>query len=373
KQEASGGIEACASKRSDRQCRPESNHHEEASMNTIYYIGLDIHKKTIAYCIKKVDGTVADHGTVAAERKALSRWLSELPGVWYGAMEATMFTGWVYDFLKPHAQELKVAHPEMLKAITAAKKKNDRADAEKISDLLRVDLLPQCYMAPQELRELRRVLRYRNHVVRLATTVKNKMSGLLMEVGAEYSKKRLHGRSYFANLLETVEAVPSSVKELLKFSRAELEIFTTVQKKLLLALRENSLIRERVQRLMTIPGVGEVTALTWALEIGDPSRFTARQAISYCGLCSAQKESAGKETRGPISKKRNKHLQTILIEAAKLAPHWNPQLAELHARELTRGNRNRATLAVARKLVTYLLTIDKTGEDFVMQRTLAAA
>jgi transposase len=228
-------------------------------------------------------------------------------------------------------------------------------------------------MAPQELRELRRVLRYRNHVVNMATTVKNKMSGLLMEVGAEYSKKRLHGRSYFANLLETVEDVPPSVKELLKFSRAGLEIFTVVQKKLVAVLRENSLIRERVQKLMTIPGVGEVTALTWALEVGDPSRFSTRQAISYCGLCSAQKESGGKETRGPISKKRNKHLQTILIEAAKLAPHWNPHLAEIHARELTKGNRNRATLAVARKLVTYLLTIDKTGEDFVMRCELAAA
>jgi transposase len=152
-------------------------------MNGIYYIGLDIHKKTIAYCIKGIDGVTVNQGTVAAERKALTRWLSELPGPWYGAMEATIFTGWVYDFLKPHALEVKVAHPEMLKAITAAKKKNDRADAEKIADLLRVDLLPECYMAPVELRELRRVLRYRNMVVRTAVKMKNKMSGLLMEVG----------------------------------------------------------------------------------------------------------------------------------------------------------------------------------------------
>ena len=129
----------------------------------------------------------------------------------------------------------------------------------------------------------------------------------------------MHGRKYFGNLLETVEDVPPSVKELLKLSRAGLEMFTAVQKKLLTALRENKLIRERVQRLMTIPGVGEVTALTWVLEIGDPHRFSVRQAISYCGLCSAQKESGGKEVRGPISKKRNKHLQTVLIEAE--TPH----------------------------------------------------
>ena len=342
-------------------------------MEELYYIGLDLHKKIIVYCIKTVSGVTVSQGTVAATRSALLKWIESISNPWVAAMEATLFTGWVYDFLKPHAKELVVAHPAMLKAITAAKKKNDRADAEKICDLLRVDLLPLCYMAPAEMRELRRVLRYRNFIVRMATTVKNKMSGLLMEVGAEYSKKRLHGRTYFRDLLETVEDVPSSVKELLKLSRAGLEMFAAVQKKLLAALRENELIRERVRRLMTIPGIGEVTALTWVLEIGDPHRFSARQATSYCGLCSAQRESAGKETRGPISKKRNKHLQSILIEAAKLAPNWNPQLAVVHERELKKGNRNRATLAVARKLVTYMLAVDKTGIDFVLAHEADAA
>ena len=335
-------------------------------MEELYYIGLDLHKKIIAYCIKTASGAIYSRGTIVATRSALLKWVENLPKPWVAAMEATLFTGWVYDFLKPYAKELKVAYPAMLKAITAAKKKNDRADAEKICDLLRVDLLPLCYMAPEEMRELRRVLRYRHFIVRMATNVKNKMSGLLMEVGAEYSKKRLHGRTYFMNLLETVEDVPFSVKELLKLSRTGLEMFAAVQKKLLAALQENELIRERVRRLMTIPGVGEVTALTWVLEIGDPARFSVRQAISYSGLCSAQKESAGKETRGPISKKRNKHLQTVLIEAAKLAPHWNQRLAQIHERELAKGNRNRATLAVARKLVTYLLTVDKTETDFVI-------
>ena len=334
-------------------------------MDTIYYIGLDIHKKTIAYCVKRSDGVLIRQGVILAERKALQEWISGLPGNWIGAMEATMFTGWVYDFLKPHALELKVAHPEMLKAITAAKKKNDRADAEKIADLLRVNLLPECYMAPVQLRELRRILRYRNMVVHTAVRMKNKISGLLMEVGATYDKRRIHGKSYFNSLLERVEDVPTSVKELLALSRSNLELFTAVQKKLLKTLRDNNLIRQRVERLMSIQGVGEVLALTWVLEIGEASRFSSsRQAISYCGLCSAQHESAGKQYRGPISKKRNKHLQTMLIEAAKLAPRWNDQLAMLHAKKLARGNRNRATLAVARKLVKYLLAVDRRNSDF---------
>lgn len=334
-------------------------------MNAFYYIGLDIHKKVIAYCIKALDGRLIGQGKIEADRKSLGEWLDGLPGPWVGAMEATIFTGWIYDFLKPHAVDLKVAHPEMLKAITAAKKKNDRADAEMIADLLRVNLLPECHMLSEEIRELRRILRYRNHVVRTAVKMQNKMSGLLMEVGASYSKKRLHGKEYFNELLERVEEIPPSVKDLLKLSRSSFEMFRAVQKRLVETLRKNSLIRDRVARLMTIRGVGEVTALTWVLEIGDPQRFgSIRKAISYCGLCSAQKESAGKEQRGPISKKRNKHLQTMLIEAAKLAPYWNPQLALVYERELKKGNRNRATLAVARRLVAYMLAVEKKQADF---------
>jgi transposase len=335
-------------------------------MERLYYIGLDIHKKTISHCVKKVDGTIVQQGKIAADRKTLFQWMKGLPGPWLGAMEATLFTGWVYDFLKPHAVDLKVAHPAMLKAITAAKKKNDRADAEKIADLLRVNLLPECHMLSEEHRELRRILRYRNMIVRTATKMKNKMSGLLMEVGATYSKEKLHRRKYFNTLLERVEDVPTSVKDMLKLSRSSLEMFEAVQKKLVHTLREDKLINGRVTRLMSIKGIGEVTALTWVLETGDSSRFHgSRQAISYCGLCSAQRESAGKEQRGSISKKRNKHLQTMLIEAAKLAPRWNPQLAALHEKELKKGNRNRATLAVARKLVEYMLAVERQQKDFV--------
>lgn len=341
-------------------------------MNTLYYIGLDIHKKSVTYCVKRVDGIIVQQGSVAAERKALRRWLEGLPGPWIGAMEATLFTGWVYDFLKPYAVSLKVAHPEMLKAITTAKKKNDRIDAEKICDLLRVDLLPECYMAPAELRELRRVLRYRNLLVRTAVTMKNKISGLLMEVGATYNKRRLHGKSYFTDLLERVEDVPESVLSLLRMSRGSLELFQAGQKRLIRALKEHDRIRERVQLLMSIPGVGEVLALTWVLEIGEASRFqSARQAISYCGLCSAQRESAGKEQHGPISKKRNKHLQAILVEAAKLVPIRNDTLKAVHDQELAKGNPNRATLAVARKLVEFLLAVDRRGTEFEVKKRAA--
>jgi transposase len=252
-----------------------------------------------------------------------------------------------------------------MKAISAGKKKSDRIDARTIADLVRCNLLPACHVAAPRIRELRRLLRYRSLVVSEAVRMKNKMAGLLMETGAEYVKTKLHGKKYFANLLEELEEVPESVIDLLRLSRGALEMFESTQRRLVRELRADAELRERVERLMTIPAVGEITALTWALEVGDPFRFrSAGEAMSYCGLTAALKSSAGKQQRGPISKQRNHWLQTTLIEAAKLAPRWNEQLAALHARELQRGNRNRATLAVARKLVAYLLAVDKSGQAF---------
>jgi transposase len=221
-------------------------------------------------------------------------------------------------------------------------------------------------MASPLVRELRRVLRYRNFLVRQAVAMKNKTTGLLMEVGAQYDSSRIHRQGYFHDLLDTLEEIPPSVHDLLRTTRCGLEMFQAAQKQLLDALKRHAHIHERVQRLMTIGGVGEITALTWALEIDDPARFSnVKKLYSYCGLCSGRNESAGKNKRAPLSKQRNAHLQTILIQAAKLAPRWNAQLAQVHARALERGyNRNRATCAVARKLAAYLMAIDKSGREY---------
>lgn len=340
-------------------------------MNSIDSIGFDIHKKTISFCVKAQDGQILDEGTITARRYDLEAWAKRRARPWVGAMEATLFTGWIYDYLKPLAQELKVAHPPMLKAITASKKKNDKVDARKIADLLRCNLLPECYMAPSPVRAMRRVLRYRNLVVRQATRMKNRIAGLLMETGTPYNKQRLHGKAYFIELLGSLQEMPDAVVELLQLSRGQLELFNSIQKRLLKELQQRPELSQRVERLQTIPSVGEILALTWALEIGEVSRFSAiGEACSYCGLTSAERNSAGVEKRGPISKQRNKHLQTILIEAAKLAPRFNPQLAAVHQRELQRGNRNRATLAVARKLVAYLMAVDKSGKPFQLRASV---
>ena len=168
-------------------------------MQNMYYIGLDVHKRTISYCVKDGSGTIHAEGAIAATRFDLDHWMKTLPQPWTAAMEATVFTGWIYDHLQPHAAALKVAHPLMLRAIAAAKKKNDRIDASKICDCLRCDFLPECYMASTAIRERRRTLRYRNLLVRQMVQMKNKIGMLLMEAGVSYNKQRCTRPAISAN------------------------------------------------------------------------------------------------------------------------------------------------------------------------------
>jgi hypothetical protein len=108
----------------------------------MYYIGLDVHKKTISYCVKDAAGKIHQEGKIGSTRRELDAWIKTLPQPRMIAMEATIFTGWIYDHLLPHAEKVKVAHPLMLRAIAAAKRKNDKIDASKIADCLRCDFLP---------------------------------------------------------------------------------------------------------------------------------------------------------------------------------------------------------------------------------------
>jgi transposase len=331
----------------------------------MYYIGLDVHKRTMSYCVKDGSGKIHAEGTIPATRFDLDRWMRTVPQPWMAAMEATVFTGWIYDHLLPHTAALKVAHPLMLRAIAAAKKKNDRIDASKICDCLR--------FSAGVLHGLHGHSRTAAHAALLQPAgppdvqMKNKISGLLMEAGVRYNKQRLRKAGYFRELLATNPDIDEGLCALLRVCRETVVRLQNTESALVRSLQRDALLLERVERLMSIPAVGPITALTWALEIGDVQRFfSIKKAISYRGLCGAEKSSGNTVQRTPLSKQRNKHLQTTLIEAAKMAPRNSPDLAMLYDREKQKGNANHATLAVARKLVAYLVAVDRRQKQFLV-------
>jgi len=77
-----------------------------------HYIGFDIHKRSIQYCVKEAGGRIVEEGRLRASRAELAEWAGRRGAPWRGAMEATMFSGWVWDVLRPYAERLQVAHPD---------------------------------------------------------------------------------------------------------------------------------------------------------------------------------------------------------------------------------------------------------------------
>jgi transposase len=127
-------------------------------------------------------------------------------------------------------------------------------------------------MASTEIRDRRRTLRYRNLVLRQMLQMKNRVSGLLMESGVSHDKQRLHKMGYFTELFSTNEEINDSTRPLLRLSREHILRSQRLDRALTSSLERDPLLSERLRRLRTIPGVGPITALTWALEIGDYSR-----------------------------------------------------------------------------------------------------
>ena len=340
----------------------------EAPQGHMYYIGLDVHKKTISYCVKDASGQIHQEGKIGATRCGTGQLDEDAAPTLDGSDGGNDFHWLDLRSSAPTREQVKVAHPLMLRAIAAAKKKNDRIDAGKIADCLRCDFLPECHMASTEIRDRRRTLRYRHLLVRQMVQMKNRVSGLLMETGVSHNKQQLHKVGYFRELLATnPENIDESIRPLAAIEPGDHR--TTAEDRIrpgpFSAARSDAGRANQTAQ----DGSGSRSDHRADLGTGDGRYFarfrSIRHAISYCGLCSEEKSSAEKVMRTPLSKQRNKHIQRALVEAAKLAPRQDHELALVYQQEKEKGNANRATLAVARKMVAYLLAVDRGQRDFV--------
>src|SRR6266478_3681421 len=160
--------------------------------------------------------------------------------------------------------------------------------------------------------------------------MKKKIAVLLMEGGGSYNKQKLHKFGYFRELLATNQDIDEGLKPLLRLCRETMVRLGKTESALVRSLERDSLLVARVERLMSIPAVGPITALTSALEVGDVQRFSSiKKAISYCGLCVAERSSGNTMQRTPLSKQRNKPLENSHIEAIKMTPKNGANIAML--------------------------------------------
>jgi transposase len=320
------------------------------------YVGIDVHRKRSQVAVINQDGAVLTNRNVPNGVKPILSVIGGLPAGTKAAFEAAFGWGWLLELLEDYGFEPHLVHPLQCKAIASARLKNDKVDAAILAQLLRADLLPEAWIAPAEVRQLRALLRHRAQVVRLRTLLRNRVHAVLADHGHGRPAGCWSGagRAWLASL-----DLPDVSAEVISDALALIDALQTVIDRLDAEVRGRARSDPRVEVLTQLPGVGPFTALVLLAEIGDITRFaSARKLASWAGLTPTVRGSDRTVRHGHISKQGSAWVRWVLCEAAQKAkrhPDYAPSYQGIAGRRGTKI----ATTAIARKLLTrayHLLT-----------------
>ena len=313
------------------------------------YVGMDVHRKRTQVAIMHGDGTEMLNRNVPNDPAELSPLLGSLEPGTPVVFEAAYGWGWLAELIDDWDLEAHLAHAKGCKAIASARLKNDKVDARTLAHLLRSDLLPEAWIAPREIRDLRWLLRHRASLVGSGTALKNRIHGVLADRGIRCSIDDLWTKSGRA-WLGTLE-LPPIHREIVNDCLGLIDALAVPVRRLDREIRALAKPDARVEALQEVPGIGRLTAMTLVAEIGDIARFpTARKLCAWAGLTPTVRNSDRTVRHGHISKQGSKWVRFVLGEAAHVATR-RPPYAHIHAQIAKRRGKNIATVAVARKLL----------------------
>ncbi len=276
-------------------------------------------------------------------------------------IEASGHTRWFERLLAELEMELWIGNPAKIAAQRVRKQKTDRGDAQLLLQLLREGRFPKLWVPSPENRDLRQLLWHRHRLVQMRTRVKNQLHAIALNEGVQ-RRSRLWSKAGRAQL-ESFALAPWTARrrrDLLQL----LDQLTPQIAELSQAVEQEAERRPEVQRLMTHPGVGPITALAFVLVLGRPDRFRCgKQVGSYLGLIPCEDSSAGKQRMGHLSKQGNTLLRYLLVEAAQAAVRCDPQWRRRFVHLAMRRQRNIAIVAMARRLAVSLYWLWRKAED----------
>jgi transposase len=326
------------------------------------YVGIDVHRKRSQVAVVDQAGQVLANRNVPNGIETVLRVIGDLPIGTPVAFEAAFGWGWLVELLDDYGFEPHLVHPSRCRAIASARLKNDKVDAHILAQLLRADLLPEAWIAPPAVRQLRARLRHRIQLVRLRTLLRNRIHAILADHGHDRAEGCWSdpGRLWLAGL-----DLPAASREVIEDCLAMIDAVQVPIERLDAEVHQHARADPRVKVLTRLPGVGELTALVMLAEIGDIDRFgSARKLAAWAGLTPTVRGSDLVVRHGHISKQGSTWLRWILCEAAQTAKRSPQFAATYHAISHRRGKKI-ATTAIARKLLTraYHLLTDTNNTD----------
>jgi transposase len=264
------------------------------------------------------------------------------------AFESAYGWGWLIELLEDYGFDPHMVHPLRCKAIASARLKNDKVDAAILAQLLRADLLPEAWIAPLEVRQLRALLRHRASLVRLGTQLRNRIHAVAADHGYDRTASYWTGpgRGWLAEL-----DLPPVSREIITDCLAFTGALAPQIDRLDGEVRAWAKADPRVKVLTAMPGVGAFTALVMLAEIGDITRFaSARKLASWAGLTPTVRGSDLTVRHGHISKQGSAWLRWVLKQAAQTAKR-SPEFSATYAAISKRRGKKIATIG-SPKLLT---------------------
>lgn len=278
-------------------------------------------------------------------------------------IEACYGWEWLGDLLEEMGFEVHLAHPYKVKLIAEAKVKTDKVDAHILAQLLRMRFLPEAYSMPKELREIRTLIRQRMQLVKTRTAIKNRIHALLARRGIRIPASDIfgvRGRKIIRGL-----QLGGHYQEVLERYMKLLEQIEPEIEKIETWMTENLFVDEKVRLLMTIPGVGLISAHVILYEIGEIERFMRdKKLLSYAGLVPQVRQSGDKCYYGRLIKEANKYLKWIMLEIAVPGGISYSPWRRLYNRVKDRYGANTAKVVVAREMLKAVYWVLKKREPF---------
>jgi transposase len=316
-------------------------------------VGIDLHRRRSVIVRMTDDGrkleTVRITNSPAALRREIAK-AGQHPRV---VVEATYGWYWAADVLEEAGAEVHLAHPLGVKAYTYRRVKNDERDAADLADLLRMGRLPEAWIAPPEIRELRELTRYRDKLVKLRTSVKDQVHAVLAKLGIPVTCTDIFGTwgNTWLDGLDLPQPYAGKVASLRQLN-TELTGEITLLEQVIGDLLAG---HEGYAAIQQLPGIGPVLGAVIVAEIGDIRRFRRpEQLCSWAGLTPRHRESDTKISRGHVTKQGSRILRWAVCEAIQRQPDGTrPQQVKdgIIARRGTEA-RNTAKIAAARELLT---------------------
>jgi len=338
----------------------------------VLHVGLDLSRRRVDVCLISDQGELVYHFAAPADRDGLygfARRVAVYDEPVRGVVESMNGAGFVRDELVLRGWEVLVADAQKVEGLAPLACETDRIDSRVLAELSFRDLVPAIWLPTPELRKERERSRWRLHLVKHRSILKNRVRLTLIAFGHQVPMADLFGIAGRQLLRELdipepwrghVDASVVLIDDLeLRISEIESE------------LRRTGADHRYLPLLMTAPGIGWITGFTIAAEIGDIGRFSSPVKLTgYTGLCPRVKQSGDSDQRGPVSKHGPRYLRWGLMEAA-IAASSHPLYKERYQRTKRRLGRQRgakvAQIELARKLteaVWYMLTRDQSFKPF---------